>query len=219
MSKRTLITETLVREAARAGKRELPVPPGALITPLAKDTARELRVALVPRVASEDKKPTETIKDAGKTIAIASDHAGFEIKAAMIEIARNAGWAVTDLGTDSSQSVNYPKFAFAVARSVALGKTTFGLMIDGVGVGSAMVANKVPGVRAACCSVEFAAFNARAHNNANVLTLGSRSVGLEANKRILQTFLDTAFEGGRDADRVAMIDDVESRFLPNRDAL
>lgn len=216
MLKRSLLTETHVREAAQAGKRELPVPPGALITPLAKDTARDLKVTFVTATPAK----TETkVVDAGKTIAVASDHAGFEIKAALIEVAQKAGWTVTDLGTDSPKSVDYPKFAFAVARSVALGKTTFGLMIDGVGVGSAMVANKVPGIRAACCSVEFAAFNARAHNNANVLTLGSRSVGLETNKRILKTFLETAFEGGRHADRVAMIDDVEARFLPQRDAL
>ena len=87
-------------------------------------------------------------------------------------------------------------------------------MIDGVGVGSAMVANKVPGVRAALCPDVFSAFNARAHNDANVLTLGSRTMGVEVCKRVLAEFLAVAFEGGRHARRVQKITDVEARFLP-----
>jgi ribose 5-phosphate isomerase B len=223
MAKRPLITETDVREAAQRGQRALPAPAGALITPLARDTARDLGVALVDPPAGEDCDCPDKAADCGcgpeappRTLAIASDHAGFEIKAPLAELASSLGWTVTDLGTDSSASVDYPDFAFATARAVALGQVALGVMIDGVGVGSAMVANKVPGVRAACCSVEFAAYNARAHNDANVLTLGSRTVGLEGNKRILKVFLETAFEGGRHAARVAKMGDVEARFLPER---
>lgn len=230
MASRPLITEQTVRDAAAAGIRILAHPPEALITALARDTAKDLGVALMP---STDNSKTEDCGCGGPTtddcacssvappgtLAVASDHAGYEIKEAMIAHATSLGWKVRDLGTDSSASVDYPDYAYAVARLVAKGKVALGVMIDGVGVGSAMVANKVPGVRAACCSVEFAAFNARAHNDANVLTLGSRSVGLEANRRILETFLTTVFEGGRHQGRVAKIGDVEARFLPNRGAL
>ena len=90
-------------------------------------------------------------------------------------------------------------------------------MLDGVGVGSAMVANKVPGVRAALCPDVFSAFNARAHNDANVLTLGIRTMGIEGCKRILAEFLSVDFEGGRHATRVDKILDVEARFLPGAD--
>ena len=225
---RPLITETTVRDAARAGRSTIPLPAGALITPLARDSARDLGVAFVEQreipPASGEGDADADCGCGGKTsqpgtLVIASDHGGFEIKAPLIEHAKELGWEVRDLGTDSSASVDYPDFAFAVARMVARGEAALGVMIDGVGVGSAMVANKVPCVRAACCSVEFAAFNARAHNDANVLTLGSRSVGLEANKRILEVFLSTPFEGGRHAGRVAKITDVENRFSPERAAL
>lgn len=226
MAKRPLITEPMVRDAAQRGQHALPVAPDALITPLARDTARELGVSFVNPPAGEDCDCPDTAADCDcgpaappRTLAIACDHAGFEIKAPLAELARGLGWTVTDLGTDSGNSVDYPDFAFAAARAVALGKVALGVVVDGVGVGSAMVANKVPGVRAACCSVEFAAFNARAHNDANVLTLGSRAVGVETNKRILHVFLETAFEGGRHAARVAKIGDVEARFLPERDRL
>jgi ribose 5-phosphate isomerase B len=109
--------------------------------------------------------------------------------------------------------VDYPDFAFAVARLVQGGACRLGLVLDGAGVGSAMVANKVPGVRAALCADVFSAYNARAHNDANVLTLGSRTMGLEPCKRVLAEFLSAPFEGGRHAGRVQKIRDVEARFL------
>ena len=101
-----------------------------------------------------------------------------------------------------------------MARAVALGKADFGVMIDGAGLGSAMVCNKVPGIRAACAYNTFTAWNARAHNDAQVLTLGSRTLGIEVCKSILQRFLTTAFEGGRHQRRVDKITDVEARFSP-----
>lgn len=233
MPKRPLITESDVRDAARSGRASLPLPPGALVTPLARDTARELGVTFTEAAAPESSAPSSdpgcgctggtdacTCPEAPPhTLAVASDHAGFPIKTDLIAHAKALGWTVRDLGTDSTDSVDYPDFAYAAARLVARHEVALAVMIDGVGVGSAMVANKVPGVRAACCSVEFAAFNARAHNDANVLTLGSRTVGIEANKRILEVFLQTPFEGGRHAARVEKIKDVEARFLPTTSAL
>jgi ribose 5-phosphate isomerase B len=230
MPRRPLITESAVREAARAGRTTLAVTPQTLVTALARDTARDLGVSFTeadpPAKADCGCPPSPTgggrppaAPAPPKSLVVASDHAGFPAKSDLVAHARALGWTVTDLGTDSAESVDYPDFAFAVARLVARGEAALGVMIDGVGVGSAMVANKVPGVRAACCAAEFAAFNARAHNDANVLTLGSRTVGPEVNKRVLETFLTTAFEGGRHAARVEKIADVEARFLPTTDAL
>ena len=215
---RALISERTVLDALDAGHRTVPVPDGALVTAQARDTARDKNIELVPErktpVASSTAAPPSAPP---KTLALGCDHGGFDLKDALATYARTLGWTVTDLGTHSTDSVDYPDYAFAVARSVQLGQTAFGLMIDGVGVGSAMVANKVPGVRAALCPDVFSAYNARAHNNANVLTLGSRTMGAESCKRILAEFLTTDFEGGRHARRVDKIHDVEARFLPNDD--
>ncbi len=219
MPSRALITERTVLDAADAGHARLAVPEGALVTALARDAARDRGVELV---ASEDappdaSSPTPSAPAASapaQTLAVGCDHAGFDLKDALAEHARSLGWTVVDLGTNSAESVDYPDFAYAVGRSVHLGRTQLGLMIDGVGVGSAMVANKLPGVRAALCPDTFSAFNARAHNDANVLTLGSRTMGVEVCKRVLAEFLATPFEGGRHARRVQKILDVEARFLP-----
>ena len=210
-----LVTERTVLDALAAGERQLAVPPGAIVTALARDTARDGGLALVAAEALPAPTPSAPADAApARTLALGCDHAGFELKAALAEHAASLGWTVRDLGTDSTQSVDYPDFAYAVGRSVHLGRTALGLMIDGVGVGSAIVANKLPGVRAALCPDTFSAYNARAHNDANVLTLGSRTMGVEVCKRVLAAFLDTDFEGGRHARRVQKITDVEARFLP-----
>ena len=222
-----LVSERTVLDALAAGRTRLAVPDGALVTALARDTARDHGLDLVVGGADADATgrgggaalpsptpPRPAASAPARTLAVGCDHAGFEIKDALAAHARDLGWTVTDLGTDSAESVDYPDFAYAVGRSVHLGQTALGLMVDGVGVGSAIVANKLPGVRAALCPDTFSAFNARAHNDANVLTLGSRTMGVETCKRVLAEFLGTAFEGGRHARRVAKIADVEARFLP-----
>jgi ribose 5-phosphate isomerase B len=222
MPKRPLITERDVRRAEAEGHTTLAVAPNALVTALARDYARDHGITLTERdsdTATPDggcAHPASVSRPEAppRTLAVGCDHAGFAYKAALAEHARSLGWTVTDVGTDSEARCDYPDFAYAVARLVALGEVQFGLMIDGVGVGSAMVLNKVPTVRAACCASEFAAFNARAHNDGNVLTLGSRTSGIEVCKGILKTFLQTEFEGGRHAERVQKIVDVEARFLP-----
>ncbi len=222
MSKRPLISERDVRRAHADGHRTLVVAPNALVTALARDFARDHGLALTER-AEPDAATDCGCAPAGpcachdappNTLALGCDHAGFAYKQALADHARALGWTVTDVGTDSDARCDYPDFAYAVARLVALGTVQLGVMIDGVGVGSAMVANKLPTIRAACCASEFAAFNARAHNDANVLTLGSRTEGIEVCKGVLETFLTTAFEGGRHAERVQKIADVEARFLP-----
>ncbi len=212
MGKRPLITEKHVVEALEAGRTTLIVTPKTLITPLARDTARERGLAFVdPPPASS---PLPAARPRTHVVAIGSDHGGFGYKETLKPFIAELGWQVLDVGTDSEKSCDYPDFAFAVARAVALGKADFGVMIDGAGIGSAMVCNKVPGIRAACAYNEFTAWNARAHNDANVLTLGSRTLGIEVCKSILKRFLETAFEGGRHGRRVDKISDVEARFLP-----
>lgn len=217
MPSRPLVSERDILDAAAHGRARLAVAPNALVTALARDTARDRGIEIVTEAGRPADLPSDPPRQSSappKTLAVACDHGGFDIKDAMVAHARALGWTVTDLGTDSTDSVDYPDFAYAVARLVHLGQVQHGLMIDGVGVGSAMVANKVPGVRAALCPDVFSAFNARAHNNANVITLGSRTMGVESCKRILAEFLATDFEGGRHQRRVDKIMDVEARFLP-----
>lgn len=212
-----LVSERTILDALDAGRSTLAVPEGAIVTALARDTARDRGLDLVTETGTPASTPSDPPRQPSapaQTLAVACDHAGFDIKDALAAHAESLGWTVTDLGTNSADSVDYPDFAYAVARLVHLGQVQAGLMIDGVGVGSAIVANKVPGVRAALCPSTFAAFNARAHNDANVLTLGSRTMGVEVCKRVLAEFLATDFEGGRHARRVDKIRDVEARFLP-----
>jgi len=224
MPSRPLVSEQTVLAAAAAGQTHVPVPAGALVTAQARDTAKAKGIALVAQADAAKPSVSAMARPASpataaptpppKTLALGCDHAGFAYKAALADHARSLGWAVVDVGTDSEQAVDYPDFAFAVARAVQTGQVRFGVMIDGVGVGSAMVANKLPGVRAALCPDVFSAFNARAHNDATVLTLGSRTMGVETCRRVLSEFLAVPFEGGRHADRVRKIMDVEARFLP-----
>ena len=140
-------------------------------------------------------------------IAIGSDHAGFRYKQYLVSLLRERGHDVTDFGTDSTGSVDYPTFIRPVAEAVARGEFERGIVLGGSGNGEAIVANRVPGVRCALCwNVESARF-ARLHNDANVLSLGERLVPESELVPIVETWLDTPFEGGRHARRIAMIDD------------
>lgn len=146
-------------------------------------------------------------------IAIGSDHGGFELKQHLIPHLAGLGHTVEDLGTSSKEAVDYPRFAFAVASKVSNGTADIGIVIDGAGIGSAMTANKVPGVLAAACYSEALAKNAREHNNANVLTLGAGQIDLAAAKQIANTFLTTECSADRHLARVKLIKEVEGRFM------
>jgi deoxyribose-phosphate aldolase len=143
------------------------------------------------------------------TIAIGADHGGYSLKESLKSFLTEKGYAVIDCGTDSKDSVDYPKFAATVARQVAGGNAAFGIMIDGAGIGSAMTANKIKGVRAAACYDISTANNAREHNNANVLTLGAGLTGEALAKQIVTTFLTTDCTVERHLKRVAMIDELD----------
>lgn len=138
-------------------------------------------------------------------IAIASDHAGFEQKQELAEYLRVLGNEVADLGPENASRVDYPDYAKLVAQSVAGGTARFGVLVCGTGIGMAIAANKVNGVRAAnITSTEFAKLS-RQHNNANIIALSGRFVSVDENKEILKAFLNTEFEGGRHAGRVEKI--------------
>ncbi|MBK6312695.1 MAG: ribose 5-phosphate isomerase B [Candidatus Microthrix sp.] len=145
-------------------------------------------------------------------IAIGSDHAGFELKSHLIDLLTGQGHDIVDLGTDSTASVDYPAFCAAVGRSVRDGETELGIVLGGSGQGEQLAANKVHGVRAALCNDLYTARMARAHNDANVLSMGARVVGVGLAEEILATFLDTEFEGGRHQRRVDQITALEDEF-------
>ena len=145
-------------------------------------------------------------------IAIGSDHAGFELKSHVVELLASAGHDIADLGTDSSEPVDYPIFCSAVGRAVRDGDAEVGIVLGGSGQGEQLAANKVRGVRAALCNDLYTARLARAHNDANVLSIGARVVGNGLADEIVQTFLATGFEGGRHARRVAQLADLETEF-------
>ncbi len=137
-------------------------------------------------------------------IAIGSDHAGYRLKEALVRGVLS-GHEVLDLGTHSEESTDYPRYAFAVARAVARGEAEYGILICGTGIGMAMAASRVPGIRAATCANAYMARMARAHNDANVLCLGGRVVGVGLAEEIVRVFLSTPFEGGRHARRLKLI--------------
>jgi ribose 5-phosphate isomerase B len=149
----------------------------------------------------------------GKTVAIGTDHGGYELKEMLKSYLCDLGYAVLDCGTDSTRSVDYPDFAFAVAQLVAQGRAWRGIVVDGAGIGSCMAANKVPGVLAAMCYDLATAVNSREHNNANVLTLGAGLIGPNLARQIVRTWLETQFGGDRHARRVDKIVEIERRFL------
>ena len=144
-------------------------------------------------------------------IGIGNDHSALELKAEIIELLKERGHEVVDYGTSSPESCDYPVYGEKVGRAVASGEVERGILICGTGLGISLAANKVKGVRAAVCSEPFTAKMSRAHNNCNILAFGARVVGAELAKMIVETWLDTEFEGGRHQRRVDMLMDIENR--------
>lgn len=221
--KRTVITEQTIRETATRGERLLQIPADAIVTPLALETAVRKGIVIERTAAGGPQRapsalatPSAPRPAAQGTVAIGADHGGFSLKVTLIEFLRSNGFTVIDVGTRDEQPCDYPEFAHAVALKVVSGEATLGIMIDGAGIGSCMTVNKVPGIRGASCAHEFTARNAREHNNANVLTLGSRLVGSELAKAVVRVFLQTPFAGGRHETRVAKIINVERKYLKGR---
>ena len=177
----------------------------ARLTPLASDIVKEKAIQIVRRSSRRGSK-------AVKIIAVGGDHGGFKMKEELKGFLNELGHRVQDFGTDSEAAVDYPDFVHAVASAVANGTCDVGIVIDGAGVGSAMTANKVPGVRAAACYSVAVAKNSREHNGANVLSLGSKTISIKEMREIVAAWLSTDLTEERHRKRVAKIDAVEKQY-------
>jgi ribose 5-phosphate isomerase B len=198
-----VITELEIREAG-AGDT-LRIDETAILTPLAQDLARErgVQIERVRRRAAARK----------KKIALGADHGGFEMKEEIKRVLADLGHDYQDFGTHSTDAVDYPDYAHLVARAVGAGNCDLGIMVDGAGIGSCMVANKVPGVRAAMCYDEASARNSREHNGANVLTLGGKMISTDRMREIVRAWLATELTEDRHRRRVEKINEIEREYL------
>ena len=184
---------------------------GGHVTPLAQDTLRERRIAVVQEGrASADEASLAPPADI-RAVAIASDHTGVKLRQALVVFLRGRGLAVQDLGTDGSDPVDYPDVAASVADLVARGEADAGIVIDGAGIGSAIAANKVKGVRAVMAQNETIARYSREHNGANVLALGATLITVDEAKTIVTTWLTTPMKEPRYIRRLAKIRELERR--------
>jgi ribose 5-phosphate isomerase B len=202
-SAKSVITEDDVR-GLEAGA-VLRIGEDARLTPLAADIINEKKIEIVRRASRRGSK-------ASKLIAVGADHGGFQMKEELKVLLSELGHKVQDFGAYSEAAVDYPDFAHAVARAVANGSSDLGIVIDGAGVGSAMTANKVPGVRAAACYSVEVARNSREHNDANVLTLGSKTINSKQMRDIVMTWLSTEITEERHRKRVAKIDAIQRQY-------
>lgn len=202
-SAKLVITEDDVRGLERGSV--LRIAEGARLTPLAADIISERGIEIVRRVSRSGPRQK-------KTVAVGADHGGYRMKEELKSFLAELGHRVHDFGTNSESAVDYPDFAHAVARAVADGSVDVGIVIDGAGVGSAMTANKVPGVRAAACYSVEVARNSREHNDANVLTLGSKTISSAEMREIVRAWLGTEITEDRHRKRVGKIDAVERQY-------
>jgi ribose 5-phosphate isomerase B len=201
-----LLTEKMVTEAGKAGQT-LRIPRGTLLTPSAKDRIKELGLTVI----IEDGKANAPPRPVSKKIALGCDHGGYVMKQFVKKLLTEMGEVFIDVGTHSTESVDYPDYALKVAELVQTGECSKGIMIDGAGIGSCMVANKVPGVRAALCYDVSTAVNSREHNDANVLTLGGRLIGEQVAEHIIKAWLKTEFAGGRHQKRIDKIEAADKK--------
>ncbi len=202
-SSKSVITEDDVRGMESGSV--LRIGEEARLTPLAADIVREKGIEIVKRASRRGSK-------ASKLVAVGADHGGFKMKEELKVLLNELGHRVQDFGTDSEDAVDYPDFAHAVARAVSNGTSDVGIIIDGAGVGSAMTANKVPGVRAAACYSVTVARNSREHNGANVLSLGSKTINSKEMREIVSAWLTTELTEERHRKRVAKIDAIQKQY-------
>jgi len=202
-SAKQLITEDDLRGLSDGAK--VRIAENARFTPLADDIVREKGIELIRKQGRQ-----ATLKV--RTVGIGADHGGYPFKEKLKEFLAGFGVQVNDFGTNSTDAVDYPDYAHAVAKAVSEARADVGIIIDGAGIGSAMTANKVPGVRAAACYNAALARNSREHNGANVLTLGSGQNTIEELRDIVTAFLTTELTEERHKRRVGKIDSVEKQY-------
>lgn len=200
---RSVITECDVPLAG-----DFKVAKGAIITPSARDLARERGVRILEVAPDQlDSAPPH------KTVAIGADHGGYALKEALKPIFAELGIALIDVGVFEAAAADYPDIAHKVVGAIRGGSATRGVIIDGAGIGSAMAANKAPGIRAALCYDKASARNSREHNDANVLTLGGRLLTPSQAEEVLRVWLATPFGGGRHQARIDKITAIEKAYL------
>jgi len=202
-TKRRILTAEDVQAIPEGGI--LDVQPGTVLTDLAREWVDKRKIRLV-----ETTRSTGPIRVA--RVALGADHGGFDMKEAVKRHLRELSATFVDYGTHSKDSVDYPDYAHAVALAVAVGHAQQGIVVDGAGIGSAIVANKVPGIRAGACYDEAGARNAREHNDINVMTLGSSLMSPERLQAVVHVFLTAQHTESRHQRRVAKIMDVEKRY-------
>ncbi len=212
-----VLTERDVIHAWQKGQTQLLLAAGMIVTPAAKDVARARKIALLDETAKAPSAASApaaipTAPAQSGLLVIGADHGGYALKEQLKDFLRSLGLRFEDAGTFSEAPVDYPDIAELVAQKVASGAAQRGIVIDGAGVGSAMAANKIPGVRAAACYDTYTARNSREHNNANVLSLGSRNLGIDIAKEIVKIWLETGFGGGRHLKRVEKIIALEQKY-------
>ncbi len=203
-----IITETDARVLEPGSTVELAAT--GIITPLAQDTLRDRRIEVIragATVASDSLAPVADVR----IVTLGSDHTGVRLRNHLRQLLRSRGLAVHDVGTDGTDPVDYPDIAAAVARPVAKGEAHAGIVIDGAGLGSAIAANKIKGIRAAMCVNVTLARYARQHNGANVLAIGSTLLTDAEAEEIVITFLETAMREARYVRRLAKVRDLELR--------
>lgn len=211
---RKLVTEADVLKAGSDGEKIIYILPKAIVTPLARDTMKERGISL----ESIDEK--QKVNGGGRSeeqrsdiIALAADHGGYELKEIIKKSLIGQGKKLRDYGTYSSQPVDYPDFAIKASEAVARGDCYTGIILDGGGFASAMVANKEPGILAATCWDNFTTMLAREHVNANILCIGGKIIGPALALAMVKVWLETPFAGGRHQRRVDKIKEIEKRII------
>ena len=206
-----IITETDARQIERGATVELAK--GGHITPLAQDTLRERRITVVPAGSVDPALPPDLAPKAEiRRVAVASDHTGGALRKAIVQHLRGRAIEVNDLGVDGVASVDYPDTAASVAKAVARGEADAGIVIDGAGIGSAIAANKVRGIRAVMATDETIARYSRQHNGANVLALGSSLLQPDVALRIIDVWLSTPMTEARYIRRLLKVRRLEESF-------
>jgi ribose 5-phosphate isomerase B len=187
---------------------EIRVPVGSIVTASAYEVAASRGVRIVEMPADQ----LTALAPAAQTVAIGSDHGGFRLKEALKPLLESMGLFPRDVGVMEEKPADYPDIAHEVAKLVASGLASRGVIIDGAGIGSCMAANKVPGIRAALCYDKASARNGREHNDSNVLTLGARLLTQTQAEDVLRCWLETPFAGGRHQARVDKIMQIERQY-------
>jgi ribose 5-phosphate isomerase B len=208
-----VITEQDILELEKKGIKVLVKTKDTIFTPLALDRIRSSKFTIVEKEISQTESTypsNDTKANSGRRIIIGSDHSGFRIKNILFKYLTGKGFNILDAGTFDENPCDYPYFAKIVASRVASGEYNFGILIDASGIPSAIVANKIKGIRAATCYNTFTVRSSRAHNNSNVIVLGAKALGEETIKLIMDEWLSTDFEGGRHQKRLDKISDIEN---------